>query len=92
MRRNGAIHGLTVLDHLPDDIRQVLVQRAAPSDIERLRAATDPQDRKLQVEGLQGDRVLEGVKARLGRAKLIMRFGTVGRRGEIRAAREHQRV
>jgi hypothetical protein len=34
-----------MLDRPPDDIRDVLVQRSTASNIECLRAATDPQDR-----------------------------------------------
>ena len=92
MGRNTAIDGLAVCDHIASDIREVLVQSAAARDIERLDAATDPQDRKLEAKGLPGNRVLEAVKAGFGRAQLLMWFGAVGSGGEIRTTREHQRI
>ena len=92
MSRNTAIHGLTVRDRVSNDIRQVLVQRPAPNDVERLGAATDPQHWKPHAKCLPGHRVLKGVEAGLGRPELLMGAGAVSSRGEIRTPRKHEPV
>ena len=73
--------------------RDVLVQRPAAGDVERLRAAADREDRQAALQGELDQAQLEGVEAGLGRARA--RRGArraVGRRVEVRAAGEADAV
>ena len=79
-------------DRVADDVRQVLVQGAAAHDIERLRAATDAQDRQPEPHGLSRNRVLEAIKARLGGTQGDVRPRAVRPRRKVRPSREHEPV
>ncbi len=68
------------------DRRQVLVQRAAAGDVERLRAAADAEDRQPSGVGTAGDLELEDVQPRLDRPEIGRRRGAVGARVQVRAA------
>ena len=73
--------------------RQVLVQRAAAGDVERLRAAADAQQRHPALDRRAGERELEGVQRRLGRPELARGARARRRpRGQVRAAGEADAV
>ena len=73
--------------------RDVLVQRPAAGDVERLGAAADGEDRQAALEGEPDQAQLEGVEARLGRPELDVALGrAVGRRVEVGAAGEADAV
>ena len=66
---------------------QVLVQRAAAGDVERLGAAADAEDRQPARVGGARQLELEGVEPRLGRPELVVALaGAVGVGIEVRAA------
>ena len=68
------------------DRRQVLVQRPAAGDVERLRAAADAEDRQAHGVGDLRHLELEDVQRGLGRPELGRRRGAVGGGIEVRAA------
>ena len=73
--------------------RDVLVQRPAAGDVERLRAAADREDRQAALQAHADEAQLERVQARLGRAELDVAVGrAVGGRVEVRAAGETEAV
>ena len=83
--------GLAVLDGAVGDVRQMLVQRAAARDVERLAAAADAEDRDAERVGLAGDRELEGVERRLDRTRGWGRGRRRRRPGRGRARRTGRR-
>ena len=70
----------------------VLVQRAAARDVERLRAAADAEQRHPHGVGGARQLELEAVELRLGRAELLVRAGAVGGGVEVRPAGEADAV
>ena len=70
----------------------VLVQRAAAGDVERLRAAADAEQRHPHGVGGARQLELEAVELRLGRAELLVRAGAVGGGVEVRPAGEADAV
>ena len=79
-------------DRVADDVRQVLVQRAAAHDIERLSTATDAQGRQPESDSLPRYRILEAIKVRLGRAQFDMRLRAIRPGREVRPSREHEPI
>ena len=69
-------------------VGQVLEERAAARDVERLGAAADAEDRQAGGVGVARDRQLEGVQVGLDRAELGVRLGAVGGGVDVRAARQ----
>src|ERR1700761_1300364 len=78
--RLGAGDGLAVPD-LGREVGEVLVERPAADDVQRLGAAADRQDRHLAGVGAGGDGELETVELRLDRPQLRVRLGFVERPG-----------
>ena len=73
--------------------REVLVQRPAAGDVERLAAAADAQQRHPALERRARERELEGVERRLGRPQLLVAVGGAVRAGvQVRAAGEADAV
>ncbi len=69
-------------------VGQVLDQRPAADDVERLRAPADRQHRDPRAVGGARDRQLEAVEVGLGRAEMLVRLLAVGPRMEIGPAGE----
>ena len=84
MSRHTAVFDLAMVDRVAHNLWQVLVQRPAAGDVERLSAAADTQDRQPQPGSLPSHRVLKAIEPRLGHAELHVRPGPVGRGGEVR--------
>ena len=73
--------------------REVLVQRPAAGDVERLAAAADAQQRHPALERRARERELEGVQRRLRRPQLLVPLGgAVGAGVQVRAAGEADAV
>ena len=73
-------------------VLDVLVQRAAARDVERLRAAADAEQRHARGVGGARELELEAVERGLGRAERLVGAGAVGGGIEIRAAGEADAV
>ena len=67
-------------------VLDVLVQRAAARDVERLGAAADAEQRQPGGVGGAGELELEAVERGLGRAEQLVRAGAVGDGVEVGAA------
>jgi hypothetical protein len=77
---------------VPENVGQVLVQRAAERDVEHLHAPTDPQHRQPPVQRAPQQRELPGVA---GNARLVggrMRLLAVRSGVEVITSGDHQRV
>ena len=73
--------------------RDVLVQRAAAGDVERLAPRQIARIGMLRISAMPHEAQLEGVQARLGRAELhVALVGAVGRRVQVRPARQADAV
>ena len=90
MGRSGPGDGLAMLDPVPDDVGQVLVQGAAARHVERLHAAADREDRHAGGVGLAQERKLEVVELGLGGSELGVDRRAVGARVQVGAARKHE--
>ena len=87
--RHAPARRLAVLDRPVGEVAEVLVQRAAARDVERLAAAADPQHRHPARVGELGERELVGVEVGLGRPELrVARRLAVAVRVDVRAARQ----
>ncbi len=87
MRRDVARLGLPVVDRPVGDVGQVLVQRAAAGDVERLEAAADAEDGEPEPVGLLRDAELELVERRLRRAEVRVGLRRRSRRARGRGRR-----
>ena len=92
MSRQPPVFDLAMGDRVAHNIWQVLVQGAAAGDVERLRAATDAEDRQLEPRGLPSHGVLKAVELRLGHPELHVRPGPVRTRGQVRPPGENEPV
>ena len=86
VRLGPARLGLAVLDRVVGDRGQVLVQRPAARDVERLRATADAEDRQAHAVGHARDLELEDVQRGLDRPEVLDGLVPVRARVEIRAA------
>ena len=73
MGGHAPARGLAMLDRAVGEVGEVLVQRPAARDVERLAAAADPEDRHAPLVGDLGQRELEGVEVGLGGAEVGVR-------------------
>ncbi len=74
------------------EVRQVLMQSPPAGDVKNLKSAADGQDRHPAAGGRGQQGELGRVTARLEGAGARVRRGAVGRRVEVRAAGQHQRI
>src|SRR5436305_6972829 len=92
MGRDAAVLGLAVVQMIAENVREMLMERPAPRDVEELHAAADAEDRKAAPVGGLDQGELDGVHARLGRAELEMWLLAIGARLDIRTARQADAV
>ena len=81
-----------VVPLMVDQVRHVLVQRAAPAHVQHLHAAADRQQRHALGHGRAGDGQVPGVADRPGRLGLRVARLAVPGRIDVRAARHDQAV
>ena len=81
-----------VVPPVPDQVGQVLVQRAAPADVQYLHAAADGEQRHAEPQRMAGDGQVPGVPQRRGRLCPRVPRRAVPDRVDVRAARDHQAV
>ena len=81
-----------MLDRASEALREVLEQRPAPSDVERLGAARDGQHRHSGCNRLAGDGELGRVQVVPGGSELGMRRLAVGLGVDVRTARQQHAV
>jgi hypothetical protein len=77
---------------MADQVGQVLVQGAAQGHVQNLHAAADAQQRYAFAQRRRGDGKLPVVTVALDNRGLRVRFSTVTRRVDVRAAREYNPV
>ena len=75
-----------------DELRQVLVERAAAGDVEHLHPAADAEQRHVALERAPRQRELEAVALGPGALRLGVRLGAVAGRVDVGAAGEDQPV
>ena len=76
----------------PDDVGEVLHERAAEGDVEHLQAAAHREDRAAQLQRPRQDGQLGGVALGARRAGARVGLGAVAGRVDVGAAREHHAV
>ena len=77
---------------VPDQVRHVLIQRAAAADVQHLHAPADGQQRHPEPQRAAGDREIPRVAYRHGRLRLRVPRRAVPDRVDVRAARHDQPV
>ena len=77
---------------VPDDVREVLVQRPAPDDAEQLHAAADGQQRQPRLQRAVDHGQFPGVALGVGCPGRRVHGGAVPGRIDVAAARHHQAV
>ena len=89
----GLLHRIAVMQRLGHLLGDVLVQRAAADDVQRLHAAADGHDRQPHVDGQLRQAAVELFTANGHRPRMRVRRHAHLHRVEIlRAARKHQAV
>ena len=81
-----------VVPLVPVQVGNVLVQRAAPADVQDLHAAADGKQRHPLPQRVAGDGEVPGVPRRHGNLRLRVPRRAVPHRLDVRTARDHQAV
>ena len=81
-----------VVPPVSHQVGQVLVQRAAPADVQHLHAAADGEQRHAQPQRVTGYRQVPGVPQRRGSLRPRVPRRAVPGRVDVRPARDHQAV